>query len=83
MTAFGSAVRALPGAEDGAVLQWPAGAAAPVVGVCVLLAWVNHLRRGADAWLPTLGVGRPAAFITWGATCLALEMVAATLLAAL
>ncbi|WP_428274722.1 ATP-binding cassette domain-containing protein [Candidatus Palauibacter sp.] len=83
MTAFGSAVRALPGAGDEAVSAWAAGTAAPVVGVCVLLAWVDHLRRGADAWLPTLGVGRPAAFITWGATCLALELVAATLLAAL
>jgi hypothetical protein len=83
MIAFGSAVRALPGAGDDAVLPWAAGAAAPVVGVCVLLAWVDHLRRGADAWLPTLGVGRPAAFATWSATCVALEMVAATLLAAL
>ena len=83
MTAFGSVVRALPRAGDDAVLPWAVGAAAPVVGVCVLLAWVDHLRRGADAWLPTLGVGRPAAFIAWGATCLALEMVAATLLAAL
>ena len=58
MTAFGSAVRALPQAGDDAVSLWAAGAAGPVVAVCVVLAWIDHLRRGADAWLPTLGVGR-------------------------
>lgn len=59
-----------------------AGVTVPVVGVCVLLSWIDHLRRGEGAFLSALGVGRRLAFIVWTATCLALEMVAAALLAA-
>lgn len=55
----------------------------PVVGVCVLLSWVDHLRRGEGAFLSALGLGRRPALIAWTATCLTLEMVAAALMAAL
>lgn len=83
MAAFGGLMGALPRMGDEAVSVWAAGVTVPVVGFCVLLSWIDHLRRGEGAFLSALGVGRRPAFIAWTATCLTLEMMAAALLAAL
>ena len=83
MTAFGAAVGTPLRAGDGTPSLWAAGVTIPVVGVCVLLSWIDHLRRGEGAFLSTLGVGRGPPFITWTSTCLVLEMAAAAILATL
>lgn len=83
MAAFGAATGTLPRVGDGSFSPWAAGVTVPVVGVCVLLSWIDHLRRGEGAFLSALGVGRRPAFVAWAATCLALEMVTAALLAVL
>ena len=83
MAVFGAATGTFPRVGDGTLSFWAAGVTMPVVGVCVLLSWVDQLRRGEGAFLSALGVGRRPAFIAWTATCLTLEMVAAALLAAL
>jgi len=83
MAPFGAAAGALPRVGEGTLSVWAAGVTVPVVGVCVLLSWIDHLRRREGAFLSALGVSRLPAFIAWAATCLALEMVAAAILAAL
>ncbi|MYH09125.1 MAG: ATP-binding cassette domain-containing protein [Gemmatimonadales bacterium] len=81
MAAFGVTTGTLLRSGDGTLSLWAAGVSVPVVGVCVVLSWLNHLRRGDGPFLSALGVSHRPAFIAWAATCSTLELVAAALLA--
>lgn len=83
MAAFGGAVGTPARAGDATPSLWAAGGTMPVIGVCVLLSWIDHLRRGEGAFLSVLGIGRLPPFLAWASTCLVLELAAAAILAVL